>query len=262
MRKQWIAMLSLVALLVVGSVAGSAFAQTADPADPDSATVSAERWDDSDGDAGASEGTDGDPSAEEILVEDGAKLGKERFVELLAANLGISVDAAQAALDATYEQLKEERRAAMEQAVRDALAKAVEAGKITQEEADAKLAGFLAQADALEQAMAERRAAMEQAIRDALAKAVEAGKITREEADAKLAEYLEDDDSGFRGGWFGKRGGHGGWHGDFDRGERGGWLGKRGGGAHGGWFGFGERTEGSDENWDDSRYADKDADAT
>ena len=214
MRKQWIAMLSLVALLVVGSVAGSAFAQTVDPADPDSATVSAERGDDSDGDAGASEGTDGDPSAEEILVEDGAKLGKERFVELLAANLGISVDDAQAALDATYEQLKEERRAAMEQAIRDALAKAVEAGKITQEEAD-----------------------------------------------AKLAEYLEDGDSGFRGGWFGKRGGHGGWHGDFDRGERGGWLGKRGGGAHGGWFGFGERTEGSDKNWDDSRYADEDADA-
>lgn len=213
MRKQWIAMLSLVALLVVGSVAGSAFAQTADPADPDSATVSAERGDDSDGDAGASEGTDGDPSEEEALVEDGAKRGKERFVELLAANLGISVDDAQAALDATYEQLKEERRAAMEQALRDALAKAVEAGKITQEEAD-----------------------------------------------AKLAEYLEDGDSGFRGG-FGKRGGHGGWHGDFDRGERGGWLGKRGGGAHGGWFGFGERTEGSDENWDDSRYADKDADA-
>ena len=260
MRKQWIAMLSLVALLVVGSVAGSAFAQTATPADPDSATVSAERGDDADGDAGASEGTDGDPSAEEVIVEDGAKRGKARFVELLAANLGISVDDAQAALDATYEQLKEERRAAMEQAILDALAKAVAAGKITQEEADAKLAGFLAQADALEQAMAERRAAMEQAIRDALAKAVEAGKITQEEADAKLAEYLEDGASGFRGG-FGKRGGHGGWFGDFDRGERGGWLGKRGGGAHGGWFGFGERTEGSDKNWDDSRYADKDADA-
>lgn len=201
MRKQWIAMLSLVALLVVGSVAGSAFAQTAGPADPDSATVSAERGDDSDGDAGASEGTDGDPSAEEALVEDGAKIGKERFVELLAANLGISVDDAQAALNATYEQLKEERRAAMEQAVRDALAKAVEAGKITQEEAD-----------------------------------------------AKLSEYLEDGASVFRGG-FGKRGGHGGW------------LSKRGGGAHGGFFGFGERTEGSDKNWDDSRYADKDADA-
>ncbi len=265
MRKQWIAMLSLVALLVVGSVAGSAFAQTATPADADSAAVSAERGDDSDGDA--SEGAGGDPSAKEELVEDDAKPGKERFVELLAANLGISVDDAQAALDATYEQLKEERREAMEQAIRDALAKAVEAGKITQEEADAKIAAFLAKIDALEQMMAERREAMEQAIRDMLAKAVEAGEITQEEADAKLAEFLEDGDSVFMGG-FGKRGRHGGWSGGFSERGRDGWFGDFGErgrrGGHGGWFGFGgfgfgERTEGTDKNWDDSIYAGKDA---
>ena len=269
MRKQWIAMLSLVALLVAGSLAGSAFAQTATPADADSATVSAERGDDSDGDGGVSEGAGGDPSAEEELVEDGAKPGKERFVELLAANLGISVDDAQAALDATYEQLKEERREAMEQAILDALAKAVDAGKITQEEADAKIAAFLARIDALEQAMAERRAAMEQAVRDALAKAVESGEITQEEADAKLAEFLEDGDSLFMGG-FGKGGRHGGWFGFDERGggSRGGWsgdFGERGRrGGHGGWFGFGdfgfgERAEGSDKNWDDSIYAGKDS---
>ena len=267
MRKQWIAMLSLVALLIAGSVAGSAFAQTATPADPDSAAVSAERGDDSDGDDGASEGAGGDPSAEEELVEGGAKPGKERFVELLAANLGISVDDAQAALDATYEQLKEERRAAMEQAIRDALAKAVEAGEITQEEADAKIAAFLARLDALEQMMAERREAMEQAVRDMLAKAVESGEITQEEADAKLAEFLEDGDSGFMGG-FGKRGRHGGWSGGFSERGRDGWFGDFGEhgrrGGHGGWFGFGgfgfgERTEGTDKNWDDSIYADKDS---
>ena len=275
MRKQWIAMLSLVALLVAGSVAGSAFAQTATPADSDSAAVSAERGDDSDGDAseGAGGDSDGDPSAEEELVEGGAKPGKERFVELLAANLEISVDDAQAALDATYEQLKEERRAAMEQAIRDALAKAVEAGKITQEEADAKIAAFLARIDALEQMMAERREAMEQAVRDMLAKAVESGEITQEEADAKLAEFLEDGDSVFLGG-FGKRGRHDGWFGGFGErggGARGGWSGEFGErgerghrGGHGGWFGFGgfgfgERTEGTDKNWDDSIYADKDS---
>ena len=143
MKKQWIAILSLTALLIAGSLAGSALAQTASPSDTDSAVAGEERGTDADGDgANEEEGRGGDPSeAEEDL--DGAKPGKGRFVELLAENLGISEDETQAALDATYEQLKAERRAAWEQAVRDALAKAVEAGKITQEQADAKLAEFL-----------------------------------------------------------------------------------------------------------------------
>lgn len=132
MRKQWIAILAMTALLIAGTVAGSALAQTASPSDTDSAAAGEERTPTSDGGDGASQENGG-----------GAKPGKERFVELLAENLGISEDETRAALDATYEQLKAERRAAMEQAVRDALAKAVEAGKITQEEADEKLAAFL-----------------------------------------------------------------------------------------------------------------------
>lgn len=136
MKKQWIAILSLTALLIAGSLAGSALAQTASPSDTDSAVAGEERGD-SDGDDANEESGDGADD------DDGAKPGKGRFVELLAENLGISEDETQAALDATYEQLKAERRAAWEQAVRDALAKAVEAGKITQEQADAKLAEFL-----------------------------------------------------------------------------------------------------------------------
>ena len=145
MKRQWIAILSLTALLIAGSLAGSALAQTASPSDTDSAVAGEERGTDADGDgANEEEGRGGDPSeAEEDLDGDGAKPGKGRFIELLAENLGISEDETQAALDATYEQLKAERRAAWEQAVRDALAKAVEAGKITQEHADAKLAEFL-----------------------------------------------------------------------------------------------------------------------
>ena len=145
MKKQWIAILSLTALLIAGSLAGSALAQTASPSDTDSAVAGEERGTDADGDgANEEEGRGGDPSeAEEDLDDDGAKPGKGRFVELLAENLGISEDETQAALDSTYEQLKAERRAAWEQAVRGALAKAVEVGKITQEQADAKLAEFL-----------------------------------------------------------------------------------------------------------------------
>lgn len=144
MKKQWIAILSLTALLIAGSLAGSALAQTASPSDTDSAVAGEQRGHDSDGDgANEEEGRGGDPSEAEEDLDDGAKPGKGRFVELLAENLGISEDETQAALDATYEQLKAERRAAWEQAVRDALAKAVEAGKITQEQADAKLAEFL-----------------------------------------------------------------------------------------------------------------------
>lgn len=138
MKRQWIAILSLTALLIAGSLAGSALAQTASPSDTDSAVAGEERGQDADGGAANEENGDGDDAD-----DDGAKPGKGRFVELLAENLGISEDETQAALDATYEQLKAERRAAWEQAVRDALAKAVEAGKITQEQADAKLAEFL-----------------------------------------------------------------------------------------------------------------------
>ena len=137
MRKQWIAILTMTALLIAGTVAGSALAQTASPSDADSAAAGEERTPNSDGGDGASEEDSDDAD------DDGAKPGKERFVELLAENLGISEDETRAALDATYEQLKAERRAALEQAVRDALDKAVEAGKITQEEADEKLAAFL-----------------------------------------------------------------------------------------------------------------------
>lgn len=144
MKKQWIAILSLTALLIAGSLAGSALAQTASPSDTDSAVAGEQQGHDADGDgANEEEGRGGDPSEAEEDLDDGAKPGKGRFVELLAENLGMSEDETQAALDATYEQLKEERRAAWEQAVRDALAKAVEAGKITQEQADAKLAEFL-----------------------------------------------------------------------------------------------------------------------
>ena len=144
MQKQWIAVLSLVALLIVGSVAGSAFAQTATPADSDGGAASQEEGRDSDGDGGAGEGSGHDSDSDEGT---GDSDGKARFAQLLAANLGISEDAARTALDATREQLKAERRAAWEQSLRDKLAEAVEAGKITQAEADAKLAAFIARAD-------------------------------------------------------------------------------------------------------------------
>lgn len=142
MRKQWIAILSLTALLVAGSLAGAAIAQTSSPSDTDSA-VAGEGDDRDSGGGGAGREQFVESIEEDGDDSDGAKPGKERFVELLAENLGISEDETRAALDATYEQLQEERRAAWEQAVRDALAKAVEAGKITQEEADEKLAAFL-----------------------------------------------------------------------------------------------------------------------
>ncbi len=144
MQKQWIAVLSLAALLLVGSVAGSAFAQTATPADSDGGAASQEEGRDSDGDGGAGEGSGHDSDGDEGT---GDSDGKARFAQLLAANLGISEDAARTALDATREQLKAERRAAWEQSLRDKLAEAVEAGKITQAEADAKLAAFIARAD-------------------------------------------------------------------------------------------------------------------
>ena len=97
MRRKWLIIPALAALLLTGAIAGTAFAQS-EP-DDDSSSVS-------------------------------------RFVEILASKLGIDEDQVQTAVEETKAELQAERKAAREQQLRDKLAAMVEDGKITQEQAD------------------------------------------------------------------------------------------------------------------------------
>lgn len=108
--------------------------------------------------------------------------------EYLASALGITVDE----LDAARQQVKADR-----------LAAAVEAGLLTQEQADAMLARQAVRSYLDREALqAQAQAAYEAAVAEALA----AGDITQEQADALLAQPF-----GFGG--FGGPGGRGGHHG-------------------------------------------------
>ncbi len=104
MRRKWLIIPALAALLLTGAIAGTAFAQS--ESDDDSPSVS-------------------------------------RFVEILAEKLGIDEDQVQTALEETKAELEAERKAAWEQQLRDKLAAMVEDGKITQEQADEYLDWYL-----------------------------------------------------------------------------------------------------------------------
>ena len=104
MRKRWLVVPVLAALLLTGVIAGTAFARDGSP--DDSSRVS-------------------------------------RFVEILAGKLGIGEEQLQTALDETRDELQAERKAAWEQRLRDKLAGMVEEGGITQEQADEYLDWYL-----------------------------------------------------------------------------------------------------------------------
>ncbi len=104
MRRKWLLIPALAALLLTGAIAGTAFAQG--ESDDDSSSVS-------------------------------------RFVAILAEKLGIDEDQVQTAVEETKEELQAERKAAWEQQLRDKLAAMVEEGKVTQEQADEYLDWYL-----------------------------------------------------------------------------------------------------------------------
>ena len=104
MRRKWLIIPALAALLVTGAIAGTAFAQS--ESDDDSSPVS-------------------------------------RFVEILADKLGVGEEELETALEETKEELQAERKAAWEQQLRDKLAAMVEEGAITQEQADEYLDWYL-----------------------------------------------------------------------------------------------------------------------
>ena len=104
MRRKWLVIPALAALLLAGAIAGTAFAQG--ESDDDSSSVS-------------------------------------RFVEILADKLDIGEEELQTALEETKEELQAERKAAWKQQLRDKLAAMVEEGKITQEQADEYLDWYL-----------------------------------------------------------------------------------------------------------------------
>ena len=97
MKRKWLVIPALAALVVTGAIVGTAFAQS--ESDDDSSSVS-------------------------------------RFVEILADKLGIGEEEVQTAVEETKEELQAEREAAREQQLRDKLAAMVEEGTITQEQAD------------------------------------------------------------------------------------------------------------------------------
>ena len=104
MRRKWLIIPALAALLLAGAIAGTAFAQS--ESDDDSSSVS-------------------------------------RFVEVLAGKLDIGEEELQTAVEETKEELQAERKAAWEQQLRDKLAAMVEAGTVTQEQADEYLDWYL-----------------------------------------------------------------------------------------------------------------------
>jgi len=104
MRRKWLIIPALAALLLTGAIAGTAFAQ----------------------------GGSGDDSS-----------SVSRFVEILADKLGIDEDQVETAVEETKAELLAERKAAWEQRLRDKLAAMVEDGKVTQEQADGYLDWYL-----------------------------------------------------------------------------------------------------------------------
>ena len=104
MRRRWLIVPALAALLLTGAIAGPAFAQG--ESDGDSPSVS-------------------------------------RFVEILAEKLGIDEDQVQTAVEETKSELQAERKTAREQRLRDKLAAMVEDGSITQGQADEYLDWYL-----------------------------------------------------------------------------------------------------------------------
>ena len=94
------------------------------------------------------------------------------FTQRVATILNINETALQDAMKQTRQELAQEKVAA-----------AVESGKITQEQADGKLAWMQA-------TLEERKVMRLEKIQSGLAAAVESGKITQEQADAKLEAFI------------------------------------------------------------------------
>ena len=109
MRRRWIVVSVLAAVLSVGAIMGTAFAQT----------------DDSDGDS-----------------DGGGSSSVSRFVEVLADKLDIDEEELQTAIDETREELREEFEAAAEAKLMEKLDEMVAAGKLTQEQADEYLSWY------------------------------------------------------------------------------------------------------------------------
>ena len=109
MRRRWIVVSVLAAVLSVGAIMGTALAQT----------------DDSDG-----ESDDGDSSS------------VSRFVEMLAGKLDIGEEELQSAIDETREELRAEFEAAAEAKLIAKLDEMVAAGKLTEEQADEYLSWY------------------------------------------------------------------------------------------------------------------------
>ena len=109
MRRRWIVVSVLAAVLSVGAIMGTALAQT----------------DDSDG-----ESDDGDSSS------------VSRFVEVLADKLDIGEEELQSAIDETREELRAEFEAGAEAKLIAKLDEMVTAGKLTQEQADEYLSWY------------------------------------------------------------------------------------------------------------------------
>ena len=109
MRRRWIVVSVLAAVLSVGAIMGTAFAQT----------------EDSDGDS-----------------DDGDSSSVSRFVEVLADKLDIGEEELQSAIDETREELRAEFEAAAEAKLIEKLDEMVAAGKLTQEQADEYLSWY------------------------------------------------------------------------------------------------------------------------
>ena len=105
MRRRWIVVSVLAAVLSVGAIMGTALAQT----------------DDSDG---------------------GGSSSVSRFVEVLAGKLDIGEEELQTAIDETREELRAEFEAAAEAKLMEKLDEMVAAGKLTQEQADEYLSWY------------------------------------------------------------------------------------------------------------------------
>ena len=108
MRRRWIVVSVLAAVLSVGAIMGTALAQT----------------DDSDGDS------------------DGGGSSVSRFVEVLADKLDIGEEELKSAIDETREELRAEFEAAAEAKLIAKLDEMVAAGKLTQEQADEYLSWY------------------------------------------------------------------------------------------------------------------------
>ena len=114
MRNRWI-MVSLVSIvLTLGILGGTVLAQDAKESSANTITASKDKD-----------------------LKATRKDAKDAYVQKLAAKLGIAQSVLQEAMDAVAAEQKAERQIAREKAFRTRLNKAVEAGKMTQEQADA-----------------------------------------------------------------------------------------------------------------------------